>query len=305
MPSAGSAPAMDYQHFVPRRASRDGRAPRALVLEPFGTELELGPSSGQLEVDSLIKAGFQVDVYRDSAVTIPVIESMAGYSVVYMESHSGTCGPPLCTKNDVFVLAGTQVPEDVNQYRQLFLDGSMTEGVTDTSPGVLYLAFTSQLIDQHVGMFSDSSLVFINGCDLLALPDFLQALTQHGAATVYSWNKKVYNFDAEATADFVFPHLAAGDTVSEALTHARSVGLGTSLAEDGTVLELFGDPDNSFAKSLIQATPTPTPTVSATATGTAIPTSTPTPTARVARSPAKCKKGYKRVKGKCKKVKKN
>jgi hypothetical protein len=306
-PSANRAPANLYQHFAPGRASQNVAAPRALVLEPFGIELDLGVNAGQPEIDALTQAGFQVDVYRESAVTIPVIESMAGYSVVYMESHSGTCGPPLCKKNDVFVLTGVPVPADVNPYRSLFADGSMTEGSPDTHPGNIYLAFTSQLIKQHVGTFADSSIVFINGCDLLANPNFLQVLSAHGASTVYSWNRRVNNFDAEAAADFIFSHLTAGETASAALADARANGLGTSLAEDGATLDLFGDPDNAFAKTLVEATPTVTPTASPTPTGVPTSTSTPTPipvATRASRVAGKCKKGYKRVKGTCKKVKK-
>lgn len=297
-----------YRRRVVSQLPSSAASSRALVLEPFASELGLGPAAGQPEIDSLRDAGFEVDVYRDGEVTIPTIESMTSYSVVYMESHSGTCGPPLCKGTDVFVLTGVKVTGDVSAYASLFRDGSMTEGVTDTNPGTIYLAFTSRLIDEHAGAFPDSSIVFINGCDLLATPDFLQTLLAHNASSVYSWNKKVYNADAEAAADFIFPRLAAGETLSGALADARGVGLGASFAEEGTVLGLFGDRDNTFANALHHATPTPTPTLTAvpTATRTPVPTVAPTQTPTPARKTAhtKCQKGYKRVHGKCKRVKK-
>ncbi|GAC1474193.1 MAG: hypothetical protein PVSMB7_29000 [Chloroflexota bacterium] len=278
--------------------NHDTSAPRAAVLEPFGTELGLGLNSGQPEIDALHSAGFTVDTYRETAVTIPVIESLSRYSVVYMESHSGTCGAPLCAGNDVFVLTGVEVTGSVDQYASLFADGSVTEGIPDTEPGHIYLAFTSRLVALHMSKFPDSSIVFLNGCDLLAEPAFLQALTSLNAASIFTWNKKVYNFDAEPTADLIFARLAGGLSVSAALADARGAGLGTSTAEEGTALALIGDGNNTFARALTSAPPIPTATPVST---TAAPAS-PTPTVTAVKKNAACRYGYSSVSGRCVRV---
>jgi hypothetical protein len=310
VPVSGGLYTAPHRKFAPRSASQAEGASRALVLEPFGTDLGLGPSSGQPEIDALTQAGFQVDVFRDDKATIKVIQTMASYSVIYIETHSGTCGPPLCLAGDIFVLTHEI---DAAPYAQLFRDKSLVQGAPENDPGHLYIGFTSHLISNHVGTFPNSSIFFINGCSILDTPAFLQAITDRGASTVFTWDKKVNNVDAEAAADFIFPRLTAGENVAAALGDAHAAGLDTSDAEGGrSTLQVFGDPNNTFKNALDEATPTPTPTPVSTPTPQPKPTSTatptPKPTARATQTPKKCKKGYKRtkVKGKtvCKKVKK-
>jgi hypothetical protein len=273
-----AAPANQQARIVPSIRQAGPAAKRAIVLEPFATDLHLGPDAGKAEVDSLQQAGFQVDVLRDTDVTIPVIEKLSDYSVVYMESHSGVIG------DDAFVLTHEVDP---NPYVSLVRDGSVVQGSPENDPGHIYLAFTSGLILHHTGTFPNSSIVFINGCSILIAPRFWNAFLQQNAATIIAWDKKANNTDAEQAADFMFPKLASGETVGAALADTRAALLDTSFSESGvSTLQLRGDIDDSFPTALAGATPTPTATPvqtittpTSTATSTTVPaTPTPTPT---------------------------
>jgi hypothetical protein len=244
-------------------------AGKAIVLEPFATDLKLGPDAGKTEVDALQQAGFQADVLRDSAVTIAAIEKLSDYSVVYMETHSGVIG------DDALVLTHEVDP---GPYTPLFKDGSVVQGSPENDPGHIYLAFTSKLILHHMGTFPGSSIVFINGCSILIAPAFWNAFLQQNVSTIIAWDKKANNTDAEQAADFMFPKLAGGESVGDTLADTRAALLDTSFAEGGvSALQARGDLSDSFPKALAGAPPTPTPTpVQTLAPPTSTPTDTPT-----------------------------
>src|SRR5260370_34245960 len=58
-------------------------AGRALVLEPFATQLGLGPGAGDPEVSKLQAAGFDVTELHDTAVTVQVMATFWQYNVIY------------------------------------------------------------------------------------------------------------------------------------------------------------------------------------------------------------------------------
>src|SRR5450759_2710955 len=57
---------------------------RAVVLEPFATELSLGSDAGSPEVNALQVSGFAVDRAIDSQVSVTAMLSLPSYAVVYM-----------------------------------------------------------------------------------------------------------------------------------------------------------------------------------------------------------------------------
>jgi hypothetical protein len=273
-------------HTSPRAISFQQAGPpgpatkRAAVLEPFGTALGLGGNSGQVEADALTKAGFQVDVFRDSAVTVPVIESLSSYSVVYMESHSNY-DPGI---QDGFVLDGERYNNQFDQepYKSLEKDGSIYYGSPQNDPGHFYIAFTSKIFSLHMSGFPYSSILFMNGCSLLkGSPRFEQAVLGGGVSAFISWTDDTNNRDAEQAADFMFPRLATGETLSAAFAEVQAALLDTSFTPTGVArLTIVGDLNDSFPNALEGATPTPTPTpVQTLPPPTSTPTETPTETA--------------------------
>jgi hypothetical protein len=79
----------------------------------------------------------------------------------------------------------------------------------------------------------------------------------------------------ELAADFMFPRLAHGDTVTASIEEAKAVNLGVSTFENSVAhLGYLGDGSNTFPRALQGVLP---PTATPTATTTALPTATATP----------------------------
>jgi hypothetical protein len=254
-----------------------------LVLEPFGTALGLGPSAGQLQVDALTRAGFKVDVVRDSAVSVQTILSLPTYSVVYMLTHSNY----IPANGEAFVLTGEHLNDQTQKGPDvpLFQDGSLVLGSPINDPGHLYVAFQANLFTKHMNQFPDSSFLFMNGCSVLKSSIFTQAVLQRNVDTLMSWTEEAIDRDAESAADFILPKLGDGESVDSALSDTQAQLLDTSFTTDPTGatvvarLRYRGDGEDSFPKALAGATPTPTATpVPPTETPTPQPTSTPTAT---------------------------
>ena len=237
--------------FGRESAQVNGRAPRALVLEPFAADLGEGDVAGQPQVSALKRAGFSVDVYVNGAVTIPLLEGMAAYSVIYIESHSG-----VLPHGDAFVLDGERNPDP---YRNLFLDGSVVQGGPETDPGDLYVGVTHSFIQKHTGTFPDSSLVFLNGCSILTAPTFWQTLLEKNVGAIVSWTGQTDSKVAESAAAYVFGRMASGASVASAVSETRGAGLGESSTVYGDAqLDFRGDGNDTLASAAVEATPRPT-----------------------------------------------
>jgi hypothetical protein len=271
-----------------RSAENLGSSPgKAIVLEPFASELGLGPSAGQAEADELAKAGFSVDIKRNSDVTVNTMQSLPNYSVVYMETHSG-----LLDGGDALVVTGESDP---SPYAAFYQDRSLQQALVagDTS-GTLYNAITGKFVSLHMGQFPNHSLVFLNGCSVLSAPGFWHDLQSKNVATMVSWDHEVYNTVDELSANFLINDLAQGDTVAGSIQAAIAAGLGTSTVYSVVAhLGFEGDGSTTLPQALSGTLP-----ATATATATATPKATPRPKKKV----LKCKRGYHVVKGKCKRL---
>ena len=263
---------------------------RAIVLEPFANELERGPDAGKAEADALAQGGFKVDVLRNSDVSVESMTTLASYSVVYMETHSAV----LPDGDAVVVTAAT----DNHRYASLIQEHSLVQAFVAGDPTMtLYLGITSTFVNLHMGIFPGSSVLFLNGCTLLAAPRFWAALEGRDAATLISWDNEVANTIDDLTAQFVFAQLLKGETVAQDIADAHAAGLGTSIIGDKIAqLGFLGDGTNTLAQALAGKPTAVSPTPTATPSPTPTPTATPTPTPRRV---AKCKRGWHLVHGKC------
>jgi hypothetical protein len=279
-----------------QRATSPAPAPnaRAIVLEPFADELNLGPNAGQQEASFLTAAGFTADVKRNTDVTVETMEALTGYSVVYMETHAGAL-----QGGDAIVVTGQVSPAQVNSspYAGMYAEHSLMQAFVAGQQGqpILYNAITSIFVQQHMGTFSTSSILFLNGCEILAAPVFWSALQAKNAGTLISWDQQVYSATDERAADVVLGQLQKGGTVASAISAAQAQGLGTSIGAGTTAhLGLLGYADNTLAHAMAgDQIPTVTPTL------TPVPTATPLPV----KKKVKCKRGTKLIHGKCRKVK--
>lgn len=290
------------------RAADQAPATKAAVLLPFADELNEGPNAGQTEIDTLKAAGFSVDVYRNADVSIDLLTHLADYSVVYLETHSGTL-------DDGDAIVDTP-STDTKQYASYLKDGTVRQALAAGSD-TLYLAITAGFVEKHMGTFAASSLLYLDGCDVLHAQVFSNALQSKGVDTLITWDSHVFSGASEAAAQFMFGQLGNGASVSGALAAANAAGYGSGLGDQGIAhLGYVGDGDDTLQRALTHftqpdtPTPTDTPTPSPTSTPTDTPTSVPVTKKACPKNATRkhgkctCKKGYKMVHGKCKKVKK-
>jgi hypothetical protein len=290
---------------------------RALVLEPFATQLGYGPSAGADVASALAAAGFSVDVMRDDQVTVPVMQSMSQYSVVYLETHSQT------VDNHGFILTGDQDSTDYTAMRRDCAASNpsycaLMQGFAGHDASHLYNAITDRFIqDDLAGTFPNSTIVFINGCNLLAAPSFWNALAAKNTATLVSWDDDVDSAVTAPSAALFFKDMAQGMSVADAVAAVTAAGLGTSSFTDPSDghtyvahLGFLGDGTATLARAkagdppAATATPTSTPTVTPKPTATHKKKATPKPTATPVKKTLRCKKGYHLSHGKCVKTKK-
>lgn len=305
-----------------RASEPSSRAPdpsppgRALVLEPFGTDLGFGPNAGAGVVSALTDAGFSVDVLRDDQVTVPVMQGISQYSIVYIETHSQT------VDNHGFILTGDQDAADYTTMRRDCAPSNpsycaLMQGFAGHDAGHLYNAITDRFIQNDLtGTFPNSTIVFINGCNLLAAPSFWNALAAKNTATMVSWNNDVDSAITEPSADLFFKDMAQGMSVTDAVAAVTAAGLGTSTFTDPTdghtyvaQLGFLGDGTATLARAKAgdppaTRTPTSTPTATPRPTRTPKPKATPRPKATPVKKTVHCKKGYHVSHGKCVKTKK-
>jgi hypothetical protein len=282
---------------------------RAVVLEPFADELGLGPSAGQSLADQLTAAGFSVDVYRNDQVTVPVMENLSQYSVVYMLTHSG-----VLDNGHALVLLGET---DAKPYAALLKDCdsetprlcSVMQGIAQGSTA-LSVAITDYFFQTHMGSFPNSSMFFLNGCEILSAPAFVAALHSRNLASLVGWDGKVDSAITELSAQIFFNDLISGSTVEASLSDVAAKGFATSVWDNQTAhLRDDGDGGLTLSDALTGAPPTLSTT---TPTATPLPaTATPTPKPSKAcpkyskkkHGKCTCKTGYKMKKGKCVKKK--
>lgn len=231
--------------------------PRALVLEPFASELNLGPQAGKVEADDLQAAGYRVDRLVDGAVTMGTMSTLANYNVVYILTHSGVnqWGEGVVATGE---LANTDPAMDplIKEFSVLVV------GVVGTKQ--LYYGIMSRYIQYHVGRFPAHSLMFINGCSMLSASLFWKALASKGMGAMVSWDHDGLAVDDVPAGDDFFGAMYRGRDVTDALAAVRADGHGTSQPAGGPIAHIGYLGDGSITlQSASGLTPTATPVVTA------------------------------------------
>lgn len=257
------------------RLRQTAGTPRALVLEPFADELGLGADAGQREADILSQAGFNVEILRNSAVTVQVMETLSSYAVVYMETHSD----PLTAGGDAVIATGEVNAAGANG--SLFADGSLRQVTVAGDTSHIYDAITGAFVSQHLSNFPNSSIVFINGCGVRNAPLFWNALQSRNVAALIGWDSDVPSALNVEAGHFVMNQLASSSTVAGSVASAVTEGLGIGVTATGTArLGYVGDGFDTLAAARTGASPPSMPAATA-----AVPAPTPTATPRTAATP--------------------
>jgi hypothetical protein len=247
---------------------------RALLLEPFATQLGLGPGAADAEANFLHTAGFAVDELSDAQVSVSAVRSMPLYNVVYMQTHSGV------NAGGEGVLATGQAVNDDPSVAPLIQNGSVLKvGISGSAQ--LYYGITSTFVRSYFSQFPGNALVFLNGCNLLDAPVFWQALQSRGVGALVSWHDEATSKDNVLSGAAFFAEMAQGKTVADALTAELAAGYGKSTVNGkDTTMGFLGDGTITLANASNPPAATPIPTsvpIKPTATARPAPTSTPTP----------------------------
>jgi hypothetical protein len=246
---------------------------KALVLEPFATALGMGPAAGQVERDDLTQAGFAVTEFDDTAVTVDVMATMAQYGVVYMHTHSGTTAG-----GEGILVSGQLATTDPCPSEQPSQCPVIVSGVYGSSQ--LYYAVTSVFVQQSMGTFSPTSILFFNGCAFLPATRFWNALSARGAGVMVSWDNDSLAYDDYLNGAAFFNQMVTGSSVSTAINTLKAGGYAVSVWNGVTShLGYVGNGSLTLAQarqggSSPTATPVPTRT-------SVSPTATPRPTGSV------------------------
>jgi len=221
----------------------------AVVLEPFATDAVSQPL-----VDTLQGAGFAVTQLSGSQVTIPVMEGLAQYNLVYFETHSGTL-----PDGDVILETGET---NATPYASFIADHSMIQAVIAGDPNSpLYNAITATFVTKHMGTFHPGSIVFLNGCESLQSPLLWTALQGKQVASLIGWTGQPYVQDGIRIGTAILAELAGGQTVASTIQG----GVGVSGSAGSAHLGYEGQGDDTLSDALNgvspeQPDPTPTPT---------------------------------------------
>lgn len=232
------------------RLRQTAGAPRALVLEPFADELGLGADAGQDEADILSRAGFAVEILRNSAVTVQAMETLSSYAVVYVETHSD----PLTVGGDAVIATGEVNSAGANA--SLFADGSLRQVTVAGDTSHIYDAITGAFVSQHLSNFPNSSIVFINGCGVRDAPLFWNALQSRNVAALIGWDSDVPSVLNVEAGHFILSRLANSSTVAGSVASAVTEGLGIGVTATGTArLGFTGDGLDTLAAARTGVSP--------------------------------------------------
>jgi hypothetical protein len=276
---------------LPLSTARDSAATRALVLEPFATQLGFGPTTGDDEANALRAAGFSVDVLRDAQVTVPVMQSIPQYAVTYIETHAG-----VLPDGDAVVISGETDP---GPYAGYYRDHTLAQATVSGDPTkALYNGVTGAFFIQHAAPFAAGSLFYINGCMVLDAPNFWPALQSRGLQALISWNGEAEASTDQTAGPYVLQELSHGLTVDSVVADALQKGVGVSVGASGIAhLGYVGNGQETLANALQGSDPA-TPTATPSPPATPKPTIKPTPTPRPKKKGA-CKPGHHRSHGRC------
>jgi hypothetical protein len=236
---------------------------RALVLDPFSSELVIGTGGAALDPvpATLRSAGFQVTQLIDTSVTVDVMATISQYNVVYIYGHTGSGAGGVLATGQLAPSCGTSSA-----------DGTvLTVGVAGSSQ--CYYAVNSTFFQTRVGQFPPNSLLFINGCELLTAAPFMNALAARGVGATVAWDNDSQNSDDYLSGAAFFNQMAAGATVAGALNTLHAAGYGYSSTTRGkATLSFRGNGSITLNAAAAGGSPAPPPTP------TSVPTSTPRPT---------------------------
>ena len=162
-------------------------------------------------VHYLSKAGYKVDVYRGTNVTINLLRNIGGYEILILRLHSA-----IHTDNFLYVFSGEQYTE--SKYVDEQLAGAVRKAYTFNESEPPYFALNSVFMGKNKPNGLNGTTLIMMGCNGTANDYVIKRFFQAGVKTYISWDGYVNLPDSdEATLKLMKAMFSEGLSPSEAV----------------------------------------------------------------------------------------
>ena len=152
--------------------------------------LQPNETSTEQVTQELKDYGFQVDVYRDDAVTVDLYHrlSSCGYKLIVFRVHSGLLIGRKDVANKVWLF--TNEPYSRMRHFSEQLTGKVALATTEAGKQCVF-AVNAKFIERSMSGRFDKTAVIMMGCSGFRFDDLAQAFIQEGASTYLGWDASV------------------------------------------------------------------------------------------------------------------
>ncbi len=148
------------------------------------------PEFTQQALDSLLTAGFDVDVYEGARITVEFFRTLPtkGYKLIVFRIHStNDFLDPAPPGKPVYLYTGERHDRYRYTYEQLTQQIMAGRVLYEENAPQLFIIGPGFVRQSMQGRFKDT-LLLIGGCDSLSTLDLADAFLERGAAAVVGWN---------------------------------------------------------------------------------------------------------------------
>lgn len=189
----------------------------AVVIDEVSASIP-DPSFNNSVISVLTSAGYRVDYYAPSTVTIQLFKELPsmGYGIIIIRDHSTGSGT-----DPVDII--TYEPYSSNKYVFEQLTGEVARANLGTN-GQDYFAITPQFVREAMQGFFPGSIILMMGCTGLASSEMAQAFVTRGAQVYISWNQVVQAYRSDTSTTIFLQQITQGHSVKDSTTAANRLG---------------------------------------------------------------------------------
>ena len=163
---------------------------------------------------TLSSAGYKVDFYPPSSITIQLLENLPsmGYGIVIFRNHSTGFG-----QDSISIVTSETYSPDKYVFEQL------TGQVADVNLGIAskdFFAITPLFVREAMNGFFPGSIVLMMGCTGLANSEMAQAFVSRGAQVYVSWDKVVQAYRTDTATSIFWQWMTGGHSLKDSTAAA-------------------------------------------------------------------------------------
>jgi len=180
-PTTGSEP--QPQQTQPRTGANSAipNVPRAAILDGL-YDTEPNPALIKSMTIDLSNAGYQVNLFNGTDVTIDLLRNVAGYKILILRLHSGVSP----TDKFLYLFSGEQYTE--SKYVDEQLAGAVKKAYTFNLSEPPYFALNAVYLGNKNPNGLNGTTIILAGCNGTATPYDVQRFFQKGVKAYIAWN---------------------------------------------------------------------------------------------------------------------